>query len=130
MCIYSRCCRLDGWSVLSENLICGASWRCRRDGRLQLFGSYGDDSSCFGISVSGVVQIYNEDDGYGKAGICDGGKVYRIHGNYTGRNGTANLALVLLFAGTNAVNLAGGMVLCLYIYDRKSTEEIYAGCFG
>ena len=81
-------------------------------------------SAC--LSVPGNVEVLT---GYGvldKAGICDVGQIYRIYHSDTFGNNALDLDLVLLFTSAHHIYMAGHLVLYLYIYDRKSTQKIYA----
>jgi len=86
-----------------------------------------DIGSNTGVSVSGVIEIYDEHELHGKAGVRDGNQVYRLYGiDIDGKCGVMP-DLVLLPAAACHLYLAGSMVLHMHIYDRKSTSQIYAG---
>ena len=84
------------------------------------------NSSGVGLFVSGDVQIFINYFRSGEAFVCYGSKVFRFHGGNAIGNRIACMDLVLFFTLAYRFYLAGDVVLSLYLYDRKSTEEIYA----
>lgn len=79
------------------------------------------------LSVSDIVPFYDEAEQNGKACVCDDDSVRRIYDPDSGRDGGAFVGMVFLSAHADNSVPARSMVLRLYVYDRKSTSEIYAG---